>query len=72
MGTTTVRRTSFCITKETQRQLEDLCRVFGENNSQVITRALQMLHYSLRFPNITLTENVNSKDGVLEDGNDAI
>ena len=39
MGTTTVKRTSFCTTQETQRQLDDLCIRFGENKSQVITRA---------------------------------
>jgi hypothetical protein len=57
MGKTTVKRTSFCMTQETQRQLEDLSSRFGENPSQVMTRALQLLHFSLRFPNIPLREN---------------
>lgn len=55
MGKTTVKRTSFCLTQETQRQLEDLSARFGENPSQVMTRALQLLHFSLRFPNVPLT-----------------
>lgn len=54
MGKTTIRRTSFCLTQETQRQLDELCANFGENPSQVITRALQLIHFSLRFPNIPL------------------
>ena len=52
MSNTTIRRTSFCLTQETQRQLDDLCVKFGENQSQIITRALQLIHFSLRFPNI--------------------
>jgi hypothetical protein len=52
MGKTTFRRTSFCLTQESQRQLDELCAKFGENPSQVITRALQLIHFSLRFPNI--------------------
>lgn len=60
--TTTVKRTSFCFTKETQRQLEDLCARFGENPSQVITRSLQLLHFSLRFPNIPLNTREVTRD----------
>jgi len=52
MGKTTIRRTSFCLTQETQRQLDELCANFGENPSQIITRALQLIHFSLRFPNV--------------------
>lgn len=38
------------------RQLEELKANLGENQSQVITRALQLLHFSLRFPNVPLKE----------------
>jgi hypothetical protein len=62
MKSTTVKRTSFCFTKETQRQLEDLSERFGENPSQVITRALHLLHFSLRFPNVPLTQYEVKKD----------
>lgn len=58
MGSTTVKRTSFCSTKETQRQIDELRTKFGENTSQVVTRAIQMLHYSLRFPNVPLDESI--------------
>jgi hypothetical protein len=57
MTTTTVKRTSLCLTQETQRQLSDLSNIFGENPSQVMTRALQLLHFSLRFSNIQLPIN---------------
>lgn len=46
----TLKRTSFCTTPETQRQLDELCTEFGENKSQVIIRAIQLLHFSLRYP----------------------
>lgn len=54
MSKTTFRRTSFCLTHETQRQLDEICEKFTENPSQVITRALQLLHFSLQFQSITL------------------
>lgn len=60
--TTTVKRTSFCLTQETSRQLEDLSCRFGENTSQVMTRALQMLHFSLRFPNLQLKNGMEKKE----------
>jgi len=63
MGKTTVKRTSFCLTQETNRQLEDLSERFGENPSQVMTRALQLLHFSLRFPNIPLREWAEKQEG---------
>jgi hypothetical protein len=56
MAKTTTKRTSFCTTNETYRQLLDLSEKFGENKSQVITRAIHMLHYSLRFPNVPLRQ----------------
>lgn len=62
MGTTTVKRTSFCSTKETQRQIDDLKERLGENTSQVVTRAIQMLHYSLRFPNLPLKELASKQE----------
>lgn len=40
-----LKRTSFCFTTETKKQLEELCEVLGENKSQVITRAIQWLHF---------------------------
>jgi hypothetical protein len=52
--TTTIKRRSLCLTLEMQRQIDDLCERFGENPSQVMMRALQVLHYSLRFPNVPL------------------
>lgn len=64
MSKTTVRRTSFCLTQETERQLDELCHRFGENPSQVMTRALQLIHFSLRFPNIPL-----SLEDVIKRGN---
>lgn len=51
--TTTVKRRSLCLTKETIRQLDDLVDRFGENPSQVMVRALQLLHFHVRFPNLT-------------------
>ncbi len=55
MRTKTIKRTSFCLTAESSRQMDDICKKFGETPTQVITRALDRLHYSLRFPNIPLT-----------------
>jgi hypothetical protein len=46
------RRTSVYLTQEGYRQLEDLSAKLGENKSKVIARAIQLLHYSSRFPNI--------------------
>lgn len=66
MSKTTFRRTSFCLTFESQRQLDELCANFKENPSQVITRALQLIHFSLRFPNvpseIEVLENENQSN----------
>lgn len=59
MTKTTLKRTSFCSTKEMHRQLELLCETFGENKSQVISRALQLLHFSLRIP--TLSSVINEE-----------
>jgi predicted DNA-binding protein len=62
MQKTTMKRTSFCLTKETNRQLEDLQDKLGENSSQVITRAIHLLHYSMRFPNINPQEFLRTGD----------
>ena len=56
MSQTTFRRTSFCLTFETERQLKELCTIYKENPSQVITRSLQLMHFSLRFPHISSDE----------------
>ena len=56
MDKTTVKRTSVCLTKETERQLNHLRHAFGENTSQVISRAIHIIHFSLRFPNVKLSE----------------
>jgi len=56
MDKTTVKRTSICLTQETFRQLQDLKERLGENSSQVITRALQVLYNCARFPNIPPTD----------------
>lgn len=47
MKTTTVKRTTISLTKQVNRHLEDLKENLGENSSQVISRALTMLHASL-------------------------
>jgi metal-responsive CopG/Arc/MetJ family transcriptional regulator len=60
--TTTVKRVSFCLTKETQRQLDEICKLFQENRSQVIIRAIQSLYFSLTFceriPGIKTKEDI--------------
>lgn len=44
MGTT-AKRISLALTIEDIRELEILCNFFKENQSQVIKRALILLHY---------------------------
>lgn len=41
----TIRRVCFCVSKETSNQLAQMCEEYGENQSQVIKRALTLLHY---------------------------
>lgn len=41
---TTIRRTSFCLTKEMERQLNELKETLGENTSQVIMRAINLMY----------------------------
>lgn len=41
---TTVKRISFCLTLEAERQLAELQTLSGENRSQVITRAVQLMY----------------------------
>ncbi len=60
---TTVKRTSVSFTEETLRQLDEICGKFLENRSQVIMRAIQLMHYSLRFPNLPIT----GKEAHIED-----
>lgn len=52
MEKTTVKRISMCLTKETQRQIECLSAIFGENPSQVITRSIQMIYQQLKKENL--------------------
>ncbi len=40
MTATTTRRITFCLTKETERQLNELCDRLGESRSQVIVRTI--------------------------------
>jgi predicted DNA-binding protein len=44
---TTIKRISLCLTKETQRQLDELSCRLGENQSQIITRALQAFYFEM-------------------------
>lgn len=46
---TTVQRIHFCVTKETQRQLNQLCNERGENRAQIIKQAIDFF-YQLRQP----------------------
>jgi hypothetical protein len=48
---TIINRFTLCLTKENQRQLDELCEAFGENKNQVLMRALQILHnkYALQL-----------------------
>lgn len=41
---TIIHRFTTCLTKENQRQLDELCKVLGENKNQVMMRALQSLY----------------------------
>jgi len=63
MTKTTVKRTSLCLTQETDRQLVELCAKLGENKSQIITRALQMLYYTCLHTHINRTEGELEDDG---------
>lgn len=59
---TTVKRISLCLTQESHRQVEDLINRFGETQSQIIVRAIQLLHYSTRFPNISIDDYFQKKE----------
>ena len=41
---TIIHRFTLCLTKENQRQLDELCKKLGENKNQVMMRALQLLY----------------------------
>lgn len=41
---TIIHRFTACLTKENQRQLDELCAALGENKNQVMMRALQLLY----------------------------
>lgn len=53
---TTIKKCSFNFTKESLRQLDELCLDFGENATQVVSRAIQALHYSLRIDGVSLLD----------------
>ena len=55
---TTIKRFSLCVTKETYRQLEDLCEQFGERRSNVITRCIQTV-YEMYHPYSTIKVSKN-------------
>jgi hypothetical protein len=38
------RRRSFTLTKETERQLHEICKAYGENGNQVFVRAISYLY----------------------------
>jgi len=42
---TTTRRKSICLTAEDERELKLLASHFGENESQVIRRAIMLLYF---------------------------
>jgi hypothetical protein len=42
---TTAKRISIALTKEDVFELESMCDRFGENQTEVIKRALILLHY---------------------------
>lgn len=44
MTSTTVKRTSICLTREMLRQLNELCTAYKENPSQVMSRAILTLY----------------------------
>ena len=41
---TTLRRRSFCCTKESEEQLESLKYKLGESTSQIVKRAINMMY----------------------------
>lgn len=45
---TTIKRTSISLTKETDRQLKEIKLKFGENQNQVITRAIYILYKAMK------------------------
>lgn len=62
--TTTVKRISLSLTKEQQRQLEALCDYLGENQSQVIHRAIGSFYireYTYRLQPIDTSQDGNAK-----------
>jgi predicted DNA-binding protein len=49
---TTVKRTSLCLTRETKRQLDELCKEFGESSSRIMSRSIDLLHRSLKIDKV--------------------
>lgn len=47
MTKTTVKRISFCLTKDLEKQLNELCELLSDNKSQVIKRCINELHHFL-------------------------
>jgi flagellin-specific chaperone FliS len=45
----TGKSTSFFATKETIKQLEELCEQLGENKSKVISRCINIIHCKLEI-----------------------
>lgn len=56
------KATSFAMTKETYRQLQELSDAFGENNSQIMSRAIHALHFALRFRDVPLKDMLQLGD----------
>lgn len=40
----TVQRTTICLSKEVQRQLNELIKIYGERTSRVLARAINELY----------------------------
>lgn len=45
--TTTIKRRSFCVTKQIEKEIIYLMDHFGETQSSIIQRAIQHLYYTM-------------------------
>ena len=63
---TTVKRVSFCLTKESEKQLNELIARLGENRSQVISRCITAFHgieKRIDYFKMRKSERNHSEDG---------
>jgi hypothetical protein len=56
------RRTSFCLSKKAQEDLEILCDEYGENKSNIINRAIALLKYKDDLDKKHITKIMNQSD----------